>query len=134
MHWANIFVGIGGGAAGAGTVGVVVRHFIKSLIQDVVNAAIDAFKKDVDKALGDVNGNVQGLAVKLAAETGGNSNGLREKLDTVGSEVSTVATGVAELRGAFNQHVAQHGTPVNVTVGQPVAQHPVAAPLPPALP
>lgn len=126
MHWANLFVGLGGGTATLGGIGVVARHFLKNMIQDIVSAAVDAFKTDVSKALTEVNQNVQSVAMKLASETGGNSNGIRQKLNEVSGEVGDVRQDVAELKGAYEQYVRTHGAPVTVTV--PVQ----AAPLPPA--
>lgn len=69
-----------------------VRHAVKRVVDEVVT-----------KAVKDVADEVTVIRLKLASETGGNSNGLRQKLNEVSREMVTIGKDVAELKGGFNQ-------------------------------
>lgn len=96
MHWLDILVGGSAGTVITGGLGALGGRYLKRLLRDVADAAVKDIKEDVI-----------GLKVKLAAETGGNSNGLRQKLNSVAEDV-------AHLKGAMG---AQQGSSVTVNQG-----------------
>lgn len=72
----------------------------------VATAVVKAAGK-FGKALEDAAADITYLKVKLAKETGGNSNGLRQAINEMSRDVTEVKAAVAEVRGAFNQHVKE---------------------------
>lgn len=88
MSWVDIAVGVGGGATAFGVVGSLLvsqlKHTVRRVVAEEVTAEIKTVKDDVTA-----------LRLKIARETGGNSNGLRQKLDSVAGDV-------AELRGVLS--------------------------------
>lgn len=88
MHWLDVLIGSAGGATG---IFAALKGGMAKLIKRVVHDASEEATKEIKTDLA-------ALKLKLAAETGGNSNGLRQKLNEVGEDL-------AKLTGAFEQHV-----------------------------
>ena len=96
MHWTDLLTGAGSGAT-AVTLGVAtLRRLLTRAAKDLISDVASDIKSDISR-----------LEVKIASETGGNSNGLRQKLDEVAKNVGEVAKDLAELKGAFSQHTKE---------------------------
>jgi hypothetical protein len=89
----------GGGSATVITTGAgaLVVRTLKRIAKEVVSDALAGVAKEDDvKAIAtDVNT----MKLKLAAETGGNSNGLRQAVDSLAREVNDVKLDVAHVKG-----------------------------------
>lgn len=66
-----------------------------------MNVRLDGMHEDMRDRMDAAEHEVAGLATKLAAETGGNSHGLRQAVNEIGSNVS-------RLQGSFDQYVKDH--------------------------
>lgn len=82
-NWIDIAIGAGGGSATMSLIGGVLvtqmKHGVKRVVDEVVTLAIKEVKEDVSE-----------LKLKFAKETGGNSNGLRQKVDEVAKDVAKI--------------------------------------------
>lgn len=83
MSWVDIAVGAGGSATALGILGTLVitqaKHAVKRVVDEVVNNAVK-----------DVADEVTAIRLKLTAETGGNSHGLRQKLNETSEDVAAI--------------------------------------------
>lgn len=89
-----------GGASGTVLttgVGTVAVRFLKRVAKDVVGEAVSGVAKEADVKA--IQADVTDLKVKLASETGGNSNGLRQSVNELHAKVEGVTTDVAYLKG-----------------------------------
>lgn len=93
MHWLDTLIGGGAATAIYATVRGGVFRLVKRILRDVVT--------DVTKEVtSEIRSDVSTVKEKLASETGGNSNGLRQKVNEISEDI-------AKLTGAFEQHVKQ---------------------------
>ena len=97
MSWVDIAVGAGGSATAVALVGSIATAQLRHAIRRVVS-------EEVTEELRTVKDEVTALHLKLTKETGGNSNGMRQKLNEVGRDLVSVGKDVAHLKGAFEQH------------------------------
>lgn len=94
------WLGAGGGATVLTSgVGTVIVRLAKRIARDVANVLVEDVKADLVE-----------LKVDFAKQVGGNSNGLRQKLDEVGKDVAAVKTNVSNLSGRFDQHILEGGS------------------------
>lgn len=91
MAWVDVAVGAGGGATAVGIIGAF-------LVQQVRHAIARVVRSEVTDELKAVKNDITALHLKLTKETGGNSNGLRQKVNELGEDL-------AYLKGAFEQYV-----------------------------
>lgn len=71
--------------------------FLKRVAKDVVADAVSGVAKEADVKA--IQADVTELKVKLASETGGNSNGLRQAVNDLTGKVEGVMVDVAHLKG-----------------------------------
>jgi hypothetical protein len=90
----------GGGSATVITTGMgtIVARILKRIAGDVAREALAGVAKESD--LKAIASDVTDLKVKFAAEVGGNSGGLRQAVNEIGTDL-------AELKGEFKEHVRQ---------------------------
>lgn len=90
MHWYDWLGGIAAGTGLGGSIWAfawkILRRQIHSICTEVITTVVQDIKSDVEE-----------VKLKLAKETGGNSNGLRQKLDEVGKDVATMTGVVSTL-------------------------------------
>lgn len=92
MSWVDYLVGGGSATVIGSGMGTLAVKYLKHVVNEVVTAAI----KDVADGLAE-------LKLKFASETGGNSNGLRQKINEVDAKLDTVVETVAHLKGSLGQ-------------------------------
>jgi hypothetical protein len=66
-----------------------------------------AVRREVALAIEPVSKDVNDLKLKFAAETGGNSNGLRQKINEMDGKLDLTNQNVASVKGAFDQHILE---------------------------
>ena len=66
-----------------------------------MNTRLNGMHEDMRDRMDAAEHEVAALATKLAAETGGNSHGLRQAVNDIGAQV-------AKLQGSFEQYVTDH--------------------------
>lgn len=84
MNWLDTLFGGGGLLVGGGLMGFV-KKSLGRMLKELIVTAIATLKKEV---LDGLQSELTDLKVKFAAETGGNSNGLRQKLNEVAEDVA----------------------------------------------
>lgn len=108
MSWVDIAVGAGGGATaimfGGGFLVSQLKHVIRRVVATEVLSEIKEIKKEVTSEIKTVKDDLAAVHLRLVKETGGNSNGLRQKVNEIGQDLNQVGKDVAHLKGAFEQH------------------------------
>lgn len=74
------------------------------VLRQLKRVAADAVREGVQTLTDDV----AAFKLKFAAETGGNSNGLRQAVNTIGRDVSDLKASVAGLNGALTTHLQEN--------------------------
>lgn len=123
----TLILGGSGATVGATTVvllgrmaGKHVIRLLKRAILDIIEHALGIFGEDIRKEFGkrfDDNDAATKAAAAVAGDVrlefvkqfGGNSNGIRQAVNTIGDNVNVVRSDLANLRGAFEQHVKEGG-------------------------
>lgn len=96
MSWIQLLLGGSGAALGSGGLLGVALKQLKRSVSDAVAQGVKPVADDLTA-----------LKLKLAAETGGNSNGLRQKVNEVDSKVDALAADFAEVKGFIKAKVGQ---------------------------
>jgi hypothetical protein len=94
--WVDATTSAGSAILGAGGIGAVVSKVIKGVAKEAVNAGTQDIRDDIKEVKNDVSA----LSVKFAAETGGNSGGLRQAINEQAAHMASIGEDVAELKGA----------------------------------
>lgn len=96
MSWIQLLLGGSGAALGSGGLLGVALKQLKRSVSDAVAQGVKPVADDLTS-----------LKLKLAAETGGNSNGLRQKVNEVDSKVDALTADFAEVKGFIKAKVGQ---------------------------
>jgi hypothetical protein len=96
---------------GAGSGTVVVSACGAFLVRQLKHIAGEAVREGIKE----IGNDLISLKLKIANEVGGNSNGIRQKMNEVDSKVDAIAVDVAHLKGTLGQ---PHSV-VNVSTTQP---------------
>jgi hypothetical protein len=115
----DLLLGGGGATVGSGFVFLVGRHLVrifKRAILDIVEHALGVVRNEFASRFDD-NDAASKAAAALAGDVrlefvkqfGGNSNGIRQAVNAIAADVTVVRSDVANLRGAFEQHVKEGG-------------------------
>lgn len=91
--WTDAAISLGSAVVGGGGFGTLVGHLFKRMAKDAVEAGT-----------ADIRGDLKELALKFAAEHGGNSGGIRQEVNAQGKDL-------AALKGAFEQFTKANPTP-----------------------
>lgn len=91
---------LAGGASGVVVISAaatVIVKWLRSVIRTEMGPVSAGLKSEIEGVRDDITA----LHLRVVRETGGNSNGLRQKLNEVGEQV-------ASLKGAFDQHIREN--------------------------